>query len=220
MPQPILATLTAALILLAAPPPCRPRCSCWPAAGGSRASCSTGTSRPDDNTSFRWPTAQGNARRRGGRKVLRPRPEEAEYERIRPTYADTAAAQWELAQWCREHRLTAIARNAPAAGHRVHPNHVEARRALGYSQIDGQWVTRDEVIPNAAIMLQGPMETAARDRIAVKQAEARDRPTGMVPEAEVLAQIARHRPRGAGPRQHSRHRRPGGGESVDAGPGR
>ena len=75
------------------------------------------------------------------RKVLRPRADEAEYERIAPTYADTAAAQWELAQWCREHKLTAQREMHLRRVIELDPNHVEARRALGYSQVDGQWVT-------------------------------------------------------------------------------
>jgi hypothetical protein len=80
------------------------------------------------------------------RQVLRPRAEEAEYERIRPTYADTAAAQWELAQWCREHRLTAQREVHLRRVIELEPNHAEARHALGYSQIDGQWATRREVM--------------------------------------------------------------------------
>src|SRR3954468_1286140 len=31
---------------------------------------------------------------------------EIEYEKIRPTFADTAADQWKLAEWCRDHSLT------------------------------------------------------------------------------------------------------------------
>jgi hypothetical protein len=80
------------------------------------------------------------------KKVLPARPNEAEYERIAPTYPDTAAAQWELAQWCREHKLTAQRQVHLRRVIELDPNHVEARRALGYSQIDGQWVTQAEVM--------------------------------------------------------------------------
>ena len=79
-------------------------------------------------------------------QVLRPRPEEIEYERIRPTYADTAAAQWELAQWCREHRLR---KQRDVHLRRIiglDPDHADTRHALGYSQIDGQWATREEIM--------------------------------------------------------------------------
>ena len=79
-------------------------------------------------------------------QVLRPRAEELEYDRIRPTYADTAAAQWELAEWCREHRL-AVQREAHLRRVvELDPNQADARHALGYSQIDGKWATRDEIM--------------------------------------------------------------------------
>ena len=79
-------------------------------------------------------------------QILHPRPDEAEYERIRPTYPDTAAAQWALAQWCREHKLPKQREVHLQRVIELDPNHVEARHALGYSQLDGQWVTRDEVM--------------------------------------------------------------------------
>jgi len=78
--------------------------------------------------------------------VVRQRPNETEYERIRPTYADTVAAQWELAQWCREHKLLAQREVHLRRIIELDPNHAEARRALGYSQVEGQWATRDEVM--------------------------------------------------------------------------
>jgi hypothetical protein len=82
----------------------------------------------------------------GVEQVLRPRPDQSEYERIRPTYADTAAAQWELAQWCREHKLPAQRETHLRRVIELDPNHADARHALGYSQIDGQWATRDEIM--------------------------------------------------------------------------
>ena len=74
------------------------------------------------------------------------RAEEVEYERIRPTYADTAAAQWELAQWCLEHKLTAQREVHLRRVIELDPNHAEARHALGYSQVDGQWATQEEIM--------------------------------------------------------------------------
>jgi hypothetical protein len=79
-------------------------------------------------------------------KVLRPRPEEIEYERIAPTYPDTAAGQWDLAQWCREHKLTAQRRVHLRRVIELDPNHVAARHALGYSQVDGKWATQEETM--------------------------------------------------------------------------
>ncbi len=79
-------------------------------------------------------------------KVRRLRGDEAEYERIRPTYADTAAAQWELAQWCLEHKLKTQRETHLRRVIELDPEHVEARHALGYSQLNGKWTTRDEVM--------------------------------------------------------------------------
>jgi hypothetical protein len=79
-------------------------------------------------------------------QVLRPRPEEIEYERIRPTYADTAAGQWDLAEWCRQHKLKTQRDVHLRRVIELEPNHAEARHALGYSQLDGRWTTRDEVM--------------------------------------------------------------------------
>jgi hypothetical protein len=80
------------------------------------------------------------------KQVIRPKPDELEYEKIRPTYPDTAAGQWELAQWCRERRLTTQRETHLRRVIELDPNHVEARRALGYSQVDGQWVTQEEIM--------------------------------------------------------------------------
>ena len=77
------------------------------------------------------------------RKVLRPKPDEAEYEQIAPTYADTAAAQWELAQWCREHKLIVQRQVHLRRVIELEPNHTAARHALGYSRVNGQWVTQE-----------------------------------------------------------------------------
>jgi len=41
-------------------------------------------------------------------QVLRLSPAELEYQRIRPSYGDTAEDQWALAQWCLEHRLPSL----------------------------------------------------------------------------------------------------------------
>jgi hypothetical protein len=79
-------------------------------------------------------------------QVLHPRSEEIEYERIRPTYADTAAAQWELAEWCRKNKLLKQREVHLQRVIELEPNRADARRALGYSQVEGKWVTREEVM--------------------------------------------------------------------------
>lgn len=78
------------------------------------------------------------------REVL-PRPSAlAEYEKLAPTIADTAAEQWKLAEWCREknlkqqrtiHLLRILDHDS---------NHFQARLALGFTQVSGQWVLKEE----------------------------------------------------------------------------
>ena len=77
-------------------------------------------------------------------KVIHARPEELEYERIRPTYADTAAAQWELAQWCHEHQLKSQRETHLRRVIELEPNNVEAHRALGHIKIEGRWTSLEE----------------------------------------------------------------------------
>lgn len=80
------------------------------------------------------------------RKVHRSRPEAEEYERIRPSFPDTAEGQWAFAQWCRERYLLVQRQTHLRRVIELDPDHVEARHALGYSQVDGRWVTREEVM--------------------------------------------------------------------------
>jgi hypothetical protein len=80
------------------------------------------------------------------KQILHTRPEQLEYERIRPGYPDTVKGQWALAEWCREKRLTPQRKTHLRRVIELEPNHVEARKALGYSQIDGKWKTQEEVM--------------------------------------------------------------------------
>ncbi len=78
-------------------------------------------------------------------QAIRQAPAEEEYERIASKAGDTAEGQWKVAEWCREHGLkqqrTAHLRRI------IHldSDHAGARYGLGYSQVRGQWVTREEV---------------------------------------------------------------------------
>ncbi|HEY4759170.1 MAG TPA: HEAT repeat domain-containing protein [Thermoguttaceae bacterium] len=79
-------------------------------------------------------------------QVIYTRPDEQQYEKIRPDYPDTVEGQWALAEWCREHKLN-VERDAHLERIiELDPSHAEARRALGYAQIEGQWVTQDELM--------------------------------------------------------------------------
>jgi hypothetical protein len=78
-------------------------------------------------------------------QVLKRKPEEEEYERIRPAYPDTIEGQWALAEWCRQKRLPLERETHLKRMIELDPNQIDARRALGYIQSDGQWTTQEEL---------------------------------------------------------------------------
>ncbi|MBL9123167.1 MAG: HEAT repeat domain-containing protein [Planctomycetaceae bacterium] len=78
-------------------------------------------------------------------KLHRETSRELEYEKRMPTHADTVDSQWELAEWCRENKLNAQRNRHLERILELDPNHVLARRALNYMQIDGGWKTREQV---------------------------------------------------------------------------
>ena len=69
---------------------------------------------------------------------------ELEYEKIAPTFADTVEDQWRLAEWCKEKSLTRGRQIALERVIELNPDQKQARIALGYSQLDGQWIQPDE----------------------------------------------------------------------------
>ncbi len=77
-------------------------------------------------------------------KVVKLSPDEVEYEKIRAQYPDTADGQWKLAQWCKEHQLKEHRSAHLQRVIELDPNHVEARHALHYSLVEGQWQTQEE----------------------------------------------------------------------------
>lgn len=73
------------------------------------------------------------------------RPLETEYERRAPRTENKVAAQWELAEWCRENRLPALRTVHLRRILELDPDCVEARHALGYTHIEGRWVLPGEI---------------------------------------------------------------------------
>jgi len=85
-------------------------------------------------------------------KVLYVRPEEQEYERIRAAYPDTVEGQWALAEWCGEQRLVEQRERHLRRILELEPDHEQARQALGYNKVDGQWMTRDEAMARRGLI--------------------------------------------------------------------
>ncbi len=80
------------------------------------------------------------------KEVVKLSPDEAEYARVRGQYPDTAAGQWELAEWCRQHRLETQRKTHLQRVIELDPNNAQAHHALHQSLIDGQWQTHQETM--------------------------------------------------------------------------
>ncbi len=77
-------------------------------------------------------------------KVQSPRPELAEYEKMRRQAADTVDGQMKLAEWCRDQGLKEQRKTALERVLVLDPEQLEARRLLGYRKVKDQWMTHDE----------------------------------------------------------------------------
>jgi hypothetical protein len=80
------------------------------------------------------------------KQVLRPKPEEIEYEKIRSQYPDTAEGQWNLAEWCKEQKLNAQRKVHLQRAIELDPAHEPAHKALGHIKVNGNWTTQREVM--------------------------------------------------------------------------
>jgi hypothetical protein len=78
-----------------------------------------------------------------------------EYEKMRPTYADTVEGQLELAEWCRKQKLVQERLAHLERVIVIDPDHADARRALGYYQMNGQWSKREDLMKDRGLV-KGP----------------------------------------------------------------
>lgn len=76
------------------------------------------------------------------REAVRQTPAEQEYARRAPAAEDTAAQQWELAEWCRRGSLLPQREAHLRRVIELDPNHAQARAALGFQFLQGAWITR------------------------------------------------------------------------------
>lgn len=101
---------------------------------------------------------------------------------------DTAAAQWELAEWCRKNGLSSERQVHLRRVLELNPEHAEARRALGYQFLGGRWVTRADVRRDQGYELyRGKWRTA--QEIDILEEHARQE----LAEKEWLARLTRWR---------------------------
>jgi hypothetical protein len=86
-------------------------------------------------------------------RVVKLTPADEEYLRKAPATPDTAAAQWALAMWCRDQKLEAELQRHLQRVVELDPTHDEARQLLGFRQVDGQWLTSDEIMQSRGMVL-------------------------------------------------------------------
>jgi hypothetical protein len=122
------------------------------------------------------------------------RPEETEYQRIAPTFGDTIDAQWQLAEWCRENGLPKQRADHLARVIELDPDHGPARRGLGYSHVDGRWVTREGFLAE-----RGYEHHAGRYRTPQEAAAMKLRQDQQEAERKWLARLVELREQMAGP---------------------
>jgi RNA polymerase sigma factor (sigma-70 family) len=67
------------------------------------------------------------------------------YKVRRQKAANTAEAQWKLANWCEQKGLKDEATSHVVAVTRLNPDHELARKRLGFKKINGRWVTAEQV---------------------------------------------------------------------------
>jgi hypothetical protein len=86
-------------------------------------------------------------------RVVTVTPDDEAYRRRAPATADTVAAQWELAMWCRDQKLKAELERHLQRVVELDPTHEEARQLLGYREVNGQWLTSDEIMQSRGLVL-------------------------------------------------------------------
>lgn len=66
--------------------------------------------------------------------------EQREYLQLAADLPDTVEDHWRMAQWCQEHRLAAEMQYHREQVIRLEPEHADARAALGYERVHGEWL--------------------------------------------------------------------------------
>ncbi len=91
-----------------------------------------------------------------------------QYDRLAPKVADTAEAHFKLARWCGDRQLDEQQQQHLRRVIELDPQHEAAHRALGYSEIGGEWVQREEHLKrNGYVRYKGKWRLA--QEVALKE---------------------------------------------------
>ncbi|MEC8336738.1 MAG: hypothetical protein VXZ84_01195 [Planctomycetota bacterium] len=110
-------------------------------------------------------------------EVVPQKPLHVAYTKKRVAAIDSVDAQLELAEWCRKNRLKQEQKYHLNQVLEIDPDHAEARGLLGYSLVEGTWMTREEKMKSRGYVRDGgrwvlPQEKQLREKQKkLKQAE-------------------------------------------------
>lgn len=108
-------------------------------------------------------------------KVVHQRPAEEEYARVRSEYADTAEAQWDLAEWCRVQNLQHRRQDHLKRVVELDPDHLRARAALGYTRGADGWMTQAQRMQKNGYVLYRGRWRLTQEVELMDQKEKQDR---------------------------------------------
>lgn len=118
--------------------------------------------------------------------------QELAYEQLATRSSGSIADQWKLAEWCREQQMPGPRQTHLEFILSLDPDHAEARHALGYSQVRGQWTRRSDFQKQQGYELVDgrwrlPQEVALRKNSAEVEKKQKDWQTKLVRWREMLA---------------------------------
>ncbi len=87
------------------------------------------------------------------KRVIRTSPTDEEYNELAQKGADTVAAHWQLAEWCRNRKQRDASRHHLERILEIDPEHAKARLRLGYQKVGSVWMTRDELMAARGLVL-------------------------------------------------------------------
>jgi hypothetical protein len=127
--------------------------------------------RADSDDKDTPPSAKASGKSGGAVQSPRSAAEE-EYGKRLAQIPPTVEGHLELAGWCREKKLRKEERKHLEAVVLLDPDHVEARRLLGFQKVDGVWKTRDEVMRDQGYVLHKGRWVLAQQKEQEEAAEA------------------------------------------------
>jgi hypothetical protein len=103
--------------------------------------------------------------------VVRRRPVLEEYETRRRAAADSVAGQWELAEWCRQNRLSKERQIHLQRVVEIDADHVAAHRGLGHIRQQGRWVSPNERMASRGLVKHKGKQVVPQELELIQEAD-------------------------------------------------